>query len=717
MLMMDASIPAEGGFYHKECFKCSVCKGQLTLSTLASINAVLYCKTHYLAEFSRRGKYDDIQKNPKAGDASAAAPAATPATPDASAGAPLVVPAEDLPTPAVSTSTPHFSSTKSASSPTSSVPAPYVPTFSSGPSTSSFGGGGKKCQQCQKTVYTADPQYGHDGLVWHRECMKCVNCNSQLSLTQLAQLEGKLFDKACFFKLFGARGKYSDVLDSINNKAASSGEPSAEGSAPAPEVNKALVEVAEKMAGKQEARSKEKKELEALAAEEKIKEENLEKSRKEAAAAAAAATAAAAAKTAAEEREKQKLAAATAAAAAQKAATEAAERGAVAKAQAESEAKKRAEASAAAKLQSEAEAAKRAEAASAAAAILAEKKAALEAANAKRAADAAEKAASIQAAADEKKRVEAEKKEADRKRVEQAYAAAMAEQKSVGSAATAQSRKDKMADDLASVSSIAKQTKETAVASLVKQKSFSESTAPSASTEPKQAKVFAGLGGGGGKKCTSCSKTVYAIDPQFGEGGLVWHRECLKCVNCNSQISLQQIAMLEGKLFDKACFFKLFGARGKYSDVLEHIAAKEAAERGEVVVDGGAPAAAAAVVEEGASAATTEDAPAASEEAAVAAPAAEEVVASPVSEEAVVDAPPAVTEAVTEDVAVAAEGAAAVEEEASAPVAAEETTAPVVAEEAAVVAEEAAVVAEEAVPVVEEEAAVVAAVVEEAASE
>jgi len=703
MLMMDASIPAEGGFYHKECFKCSVCKGQLTLSTLASINAVLYCKTHYLAEFSRRGKYDDIQKNPKAGDASAAAPAATPATPDASAGAPLVVPAEDLPTPAVSTSTPHFSSTKSASSPTSSVPAPYVPTFSSGPSTSSFGGGGKKCQQCQKTVYTADPQYGHDGLVWHRECMKCVNCNSQLSLTQLAQLEGKLFDKACFFKLFGARGKYSDVLDSINNKAASSGEPSAEGSAPAPEVNKALVEVAEKMAGKQEARSKEKKELEALAAEEKIKEENLEKSRKEAAAAAAAATAAAAAKTAAEEREKQKLAAATAAAAAQKAATEAAERGAVAKAQAESEAKKRAEASAAAKLQSEAEAAKRAGAASAAAAILAEKKAALEAANAKRAADAAEKAASIQAAADEKKRVEAEKKEADRKRVEQAYAAAMAEQKSVGSAATAQSRKDKMADDLASVSSIAKQTKETAVASLVKQKSFSESTAPAASSEPKQAKVFAGLGGGGGKKCTSCSKTVYAIDPQFGEGGLVWHRECLKCVNCNSQISLQQIAMLEGKLFDKACFFKLFGARGKYSDVLEHIAAKEAAERGEVVVDGGAPAAdAAAVVEEVASAATTEDAPAASEEAAVAAPAAEEVVAAPVSEEAVVDAPPAVTE----DVAVAAEGEAAVEE-ASAPVAAEETTEPVVAEEAAVVAEEA-------VPVVEEEAAVVA--TEEAAA-
>jgi trimeric autotransporter adhesin len=700
--MMDASIPAEGGFYHKECFKCSVCKGQLTLSTLASINAVLYCKTHYLAEFSRRGKYDDIQKNVKGGsDASSTTPvataAATPATPDASAGAPVVVPAADLPTPAASTSTPHFSSTKSASSPTSSVPAPYVPTFSSGPSTSSFGGGGKKCQQCQKTVYTADPQYGHDGLVWHRECMKCVNCNSQLSLTQLAQLEGKLFDKACFFKLFGARGKYSDVLDSINNKAAGSGEPSAEGAAPATEVNKALVEVAEKMAVKQEARVKEKEKLEALAAEEKIKEENLEKARKEAAAAAAAASAAAAAKTAAEEREKQKLAAANAAAAAQKAAAEAAERGAIAKAQAESEAKKRAEASAAAKLQSEAEAAKRAEAAAAAAAILAEKKAALEAANAKRAADAAEKAAAIQAAADEKKRLEAEKKEADRKRVEQAYAAAMAEQKSVGSAATAQSRKDKMADDLASVSSIAKQTKESAVASLVKQKSFSESSTPAAaSTEPKQAKVFAGLGGGGGKKCTSCSKTVYAIDPQFGEGGLVWHRECLKCVNCNSQISLQQIAMLEGKLFDKACFFKLFGARGKYSDVLEHIAAKEAAERGEVVADNAASAAPAedaasaapATVEESAPAeaavAAEESAPAAAVEAESAAPVAEEVASASVSEEVA----PVAEEAapVAEEAAPVAEEAAPVAEEA-APVAEEVSSAPAV-EEAAPISEE-----------------------------
>ncbi len=41
MLMMDPSISAEGGFYHKECFKCTQCKGQLTLLNFAQIKGVL----------------------------------------------------------------------------------------------------------------------------------------------------------------------------------------------------------------------------------------------------------------------------------------------------------------------------------------------------------------------------------------------------------------------------------------------------------------------------------------------------------------------------------------------------------------------------------------------------------------------------------------------------------------------------------------------------
>lgn len=41
MLMMDPYLTAEGGFFHKECFKCTHCKGQLTLANFAQIKGVL----------------------------------------------------------------------------------------------------------------------------------------------------------------------------------------------------------------------------------------------------------------------------------------------------------------------------------------------------------------------------------------------------------------------------------------------------------------------------------------------------------------------------------------------------------------------------------------------------------------------------------------------------------------------------------------------------
>jgi hypothetical protein len=38
---MDPTLSAEGGFFHKECFKCSHCRGQLTLQNFAQIKGVL----------------------------------------------------------------------------------------------------------------------------------------------------------------------------------------------------------------------------------------------------------------------------------------------------------------------------------------------------------------------------------------------------------------------------------------------------------------------------------------------------------------------------------------------------------------------------------------------------------------------------------------------------------------------------------------------------
>ena len=274
--MMDPSISAEGGFYHKECFKCTHCKGQLTLLNFAQIKGVLYCKPHYMEMFSRRGKYDDIPTTDKKEDTGAttgSAPAPAPESAPAPAPEPVVVVPEPAPAPApepapapapepVAAPEPAPApapepapepvvipepapapapepapapapapepvvETKPAPAP-APVPAPAPAPVKVAPSPSTttatekpkFGGSSTKCAVCTKTVYPADPQYSSDGLTWHRECFKCVNCKGQLSLSTWAQLEGKLFDKACFFKLFGARGKYDDVLKAVAEKEA-----------------------------------------------------------------------------------------------------------------------------------------------------------------------------------------------------------------------------------------------------------------------------------------------------------------------------------------------------------------------------------------------------------------------------------------------------------------------------------------------------------------
>ena len=71
-----------------------------------------------------------------------------------------------------------------------------TPTSTSEPRKATFsnlGGGGVKCAVCVKSVYPADPQISSDGHTWHKNtCFKCVNCSSQLSISNLAKIEGTL---------------------------------------------------------------------------------------------------------------------------------------------------------------------------------------------------------------------------------------------------------------------------------------------------------------------------------------------------------------------------------------------------------------------------------------------------------------------------------------------------------------------------------------------
>merc|ERR1739838_462329 len=50
-------LTLEGIPYHKSCFKCSHCKGNLTMSTYSSMDGVLYCKTHFEQLFKESGNF------------------------------------------------------------------------------------------------------------------------------------------------------------------------------------------------------------------------------------------------------------------------------------------------------------------------------------------------------------------------------------------------------------------------------------------------------------------------------------------------------------------------------------------------------------------------------------------------------------------------------------------------------------------------------------
>lgn len=49
VLPLDDKVLAEGGAYHRSCFKCSHCNGQLSLITMAAYKGKLFCKRKFRA--------------------------------------------------------------------------------------------------------------------------------------------------------------------------------------------------------------------------------------------------------------------------------------------------------------------------------------------------------------------------------------------------------------------------------------------------------------------------------------------------------------------------------------------------------------------------------------------------------------------------------------------------------------------------------------------
>ncbi|XP_024992487.1 LIM domain-containing protein PLIM2c-like [Cynara cardunculus var. scolymus] len=155
-------LTADGVTYHKSCFKCTHCKGTLVMSNYSSMDGVLYCKTHFEQLFKESGNFS---KN--------------------------------------------FHTSKSERE----NPASKAPNKLS----SFFSGTQDKCRTCNQTVYPLE-KVTMEGEPFHKSCFKCAHGGCPLTHSSYASLDGVLYCKHHFARLFMEKGNYSHVLEAANNR-------------------------------------------------------------------------------------------------------------------------------------------------------------------------------------------------------------------------------------------------------------------------------------------------------------------------------------------------------------------------------------------------------------------------------------------------------------------------------------------------------------------
>ncbi|KAK4802053.1 hypothetical protein SAY86_000256 [Trapa natans] len=172
----------EGVPYHKTCFRCSHCNGTLVMSNYSSMDGVLYCKTHFEQLFKESGNFS---KN----------------------------------------------FTKSCDRQTELARTPSK-------ASSMFSGTIDKCAACEKTVYPLE-KVSMEGECYHKTCFRCAHGGCPLTHSSYASLDGVLYCKHHFARLFMEKGDYKHVLNSAThrrtNSFSSSSTPPPEPAQPKPE--------------------------------------------------------------------------------------------------------------------------------------------------------------------------------------------------------------------------------------------------------------------------------------------------------------------------------------------------------------------------------------------------------------------------------------------------------------------------------------------------
>jgi len=104
-----------------------------------------------------------------------------------------------------------------------------------------LGSGAPKCKVCSTTAYSQE-SITYDNQVYHKRCFRCAKCDSVVSLGKVAMIQGDLYCKNCFIRMFSEKGTYhvfgAKTLPKwmINNPAGKPPESPRSGSVPSESV-------------------------------------------------------------------------------------------------------------------------------------------------------------------------------------------------------------------------------------------------------------------------------------------------------------------------------------------------------------------------------------------------------------------------------------------------------------------------------------------------
>ncbi|KAL7747331.1 hypothetical protein RI367_007385 [Sorochytrium milnesiophthora] len=73
------------------------------------------------------------------------------------------------------------------------------------------------------------------------------------------------------------------------------------------------------------------------------------------------------------------------------------------------------------------------------------------------------------------------------------------------------------------------------------------------------------FGGASGDCCVVCKKSVYPLEKAVADER-VYHKACIRCTQCNKQLSLGNYAAIQGMFFCKPHYKQTFALKGNYND-------------------------------------------------------------------------------------------------------------------------------------------------------